>query len=143
MNEVTDARAVLFYDGACGLCSRVVQFTLRHEAEPRLLRFATLQGARGDDLRARHPRIGAIDSFVLLVGDVAAGSERALVRSDAAIELLSRCGLSGRFCAALARTFPSFVRDAVYDLVAAHRRTLVNATSCAMPCAGERHRFLD
>ena len=36
--------SIVFYDGACPLCSRVVRFVLKHERD-KTLKFAKLQGA--------------------------------------------------------------------------------------------------
>ena len=52
-------------------------------------------------------------------------------------------GVWGAF-ARVGAVVPRFVRDALYDLVARHRQRLAGAgTSCLMPTADERTRFLD
>ena len=40
--------SIVFYDGACPLCSRVVRFVLKHERD-KTLKFAKLQGAFAKD----------------------------------------------------------------------------------------------
>ena len=45
--------SVVFYDGVCGLCSRLVRFLLRRDRDGRLL-FAPLQGGLARAVLGRH-----------------------------------------------------------------------------------------
>ena len=44
---------IVFYDGVCGLCNRLVQFLLKHDREGRL-RFASLQSDFAAKVLGRH-----------------------------------------------------------------------------------------
>ncbi|MBL0170334.1 MAG: DUF393 domain-containing protein [Gemmatimonadaceae bacterium] len=134
---------VLLYDGACGLCAASVQFVLRHESpsRPSSLRFAPLQGAFGEVVRARHPDIRLIDS-VVWYEPLANGASRVRVRSEAALALLTQLGGKWRTLAVLVRLVPRPLRDALYDAIA-RRRTRLVAPACLRPPEHACHRFLD
>lgn len=134
--------AILFYDGTCGFCNGIVRFILQHE-RVRTLRFATLQGSVGEDLLRRHHEMCEIDSVVWLEPASAQESERVYVRSDAAFRVASYLGGTWRLTGLL-RVIPRGVRDAVYNLIARHRRRLTRGPAyCVVPRAEDRARFLD
>lgn len=133
---------VLLYDGTCGFCAESVQLVLRHDRR-RTLRFASLQGAFGADVRARHPALAGADSVAWLEPASPGRAERVLLRSDAALRVAGYLG--GWFhLARLAAILPRPLRDAGYDLVARHRHRLSgDGPSCLLPAPDARARFLD
>ena len=134
---------ILLYDGTCGLCARSVQFVLQHERRAKTLRFASLQGATGTAVRRRHPELESVDSVIWYAPAESSGAERVLVKSNAALEVLSYLGGGWRALAMLSRMAPRVLRDAVYDLVARHRHKLAGGDVCVLPTPEERVRFLD
>ena len=134
--------AILFYDGTCGLCNATVRFILDRERQHTLL-FATLQGPTGEELIRRHPKLGDIDSVVMLEPGSAESSERVYVRSDAAISVARYLGGFWRV-GVLALVIPRSVRDAIYDLIAKHRHNIVRGPAyCRVLDDEDRARFLD
>jgi predicted DCC family thiol-disulfide oxidoreductase YuxK len=133
---------VLLYDGACGFCADSVQLVLRHDRRGSL-RFAALQGAFGQAVRSRHPELDEVDSVVWVEPGEDGGSERTLVRSDAALRVARYLG--GPFhLARAAGLLPRAVRDAAYALVARHRHRLTaGGPRCLIPPPDVRERFLD
>jgi predicted DCC family thiol-disulfide oxidoreductase YuxK len=133
---------VLLYDGTCGFCAESVQLVLRHDRQ-RTLRFASLQGAFGSKVRARHPQLAGADTVVWLEPASNERSERVLLRSDAALRVAAYLG--GWFhLARFAAVLPRPVRDAAYNLVARHRHQLAGeAPNCLVPAPDARARFLD
>ena len=133
---------VLLYDGTCGFCADSVQLVLRHDRR-RTLRFASLQGPFGVDVRARHPELAQADTVVWVEPASSGRTERVLVRSDAALRVAAYLG--GWFhLVRLAAILPRPLRDAAYDLVARHRHQLSGGgPSCLVPAADARARFLD
>jgi predicted DCC family thiol-disulfide oxidoreductase YuxK len=133
---------VLLYDGTCGFCAESVQLVLRHDRR-RTLRFASLQGAFGAEVRARHPELAGADTVVWLEPGSNERSERVLLRSDAALRVAAYLG--GWFhLARVAAILPRPVRDAAYNLVARHRHQLTGeAPNCLVPAPDARARFLD
>jgi len=133
---MTGEHPLLLFDGECSLCSSAVQFVLKHERDSEL-RFAPLQGEVGRSTLSAHgldPE--TLDTLVV----VAEG--RALVRSDAAFELVRHLG-PWRVLRAL-RIVPRGLRDWVYDFVAKRRyRWFGKRDACWMPQPEHRGRFLD
>ena len=132
---------VLLFDDACGFCNAAVQTVLRHDKK-RTLRFASLHGEYGLDLRTRHPELNSIDSMVWFHPGHGNSGEFIAIRSDAA--LLAADYLGGLFrLAAIARVVPRRLRDAAYDFVARHRHKLSpSSKECFIPAPDQRSRFL-
>ena len=133
---------MLLYDGDCGFCARSVQFVLAHETARTgyRLRFAPLQGDFGSHVAAQFPSVAKANSVVWF--EPAGGTvSRTLIRSDAALSVLTYLGGAWRVLAWLGRAVPRPLRDAVYNAIAVRRHTLT-APACLLPSAGERARFL-
>ncbi|HEX7000026.1 MAG TPA: DCC1-like thiol-disulfide oxidoreductase family protein [Gammaproteobacteria bacterium] len=130
--------SLLVFDGVCVLCSRWVQFVLRHDRK-RQYRFAAMQTTTGRDLLARH----GIDpddpvSFLLLEGD------RAYTDTEALARVLQSFGSWWAGLAILVRVVPRFVRDPLYRAIARRRyRLFGRRDTCLVPPAGMSDRFLD
>lgn len=140
---MTRVSAILLFDGTCGFCARSVQFVLARERRHRTLRFASLQSSAGLEVRRRHPELAAVDSVIWLETSEA-GAERVLVRSSAGLRVLRYLGGVWSVAAALGTMVPRPIRDAVYDLIARHRHTIVrDAPSCLLPTPEQRARFID
>ena len=124
---------VIYFDGYCGLCDRLVRFVLPRDHRGRY-HFATLSGT----------------TAAARLGPEAAGSEtvvlddegRLRIRSDAALAILA--GLGGPWMLlGVLRVIPRPVRDAVYDWIARHRhRWFGRLEACRVPTPAERARFL-
>lgn len=133
--EGTDA--IVFFDGVCGLCNRVVDLLVRVDRERRL-RYAPLQGktaAKLLPLGSFDP--GAPDTFIFL------DKGQVYVRSDAALRLaqyLNRPWSWLRFF----RFVPRVVRDTAYRIVARNRYGWFGKLEvCRLPSAEERPLFFD
>ena len=132
---------VLLYDGTCGFCAESVQLVLRHDRRG-ALQFAALDGTFGREVRARHPELGRVDSVVWYDPGDDRSSDRLLTRSAAALRVARYLGGPWRF-ASVAVLIPRFLRDALYDLIARHRHSLVpGGPQCLVPTPDQRARFL-
>jgi predicted DCC family thiol-disulfide oxidoreductase YuxK len=135
--------AWVLFDGTCGLCDRTVQWLLRRDRTG-ALRFATLAGAIGEAVRARHPGLPQVDETILLVESPAGAGERVLLRSDAVLATVARLGATWRLVARLFRLVPRPLRDAAYRFVARRRRRWFGRlAACRVPTPEQRARFLD
>jgi predicted DCC family thiol-disulfide oxidoreductase YuxK len=137
------ANPVLLYDGVCGLCNRLVQFTLKHDHHD-LFRFASLQGPTAASILERHGASAAeLDTFYVAT-DFEQSGERLWARSDAAVFVLQELGGQWRALGAIFRILPRPLRDAAYNLVARNRyRIFGKFETCPMPDPRHRHKFLD
>jgi len=130
----TDA-PILFYDGACGLCDRAVQWCLRHDRRG-VLRFAPLQGPTYAAL-AMPDKPQALDTLVLL-------EDGALhVRSEAVRRVARHAGGMWSVLAGTSGVLPRGLRDTAYDFVARRRMRWFGAVdACRVPDPAVRARFL-
>ncbi|HSQ28281.1 MAG TPA: DCC1-like thiol-disulfide oxidoreductase family protein [Gemmatimonadaceae bacterium] len=139
-----DGSALLLYDGTCGFCAESVQFVLGHDRRRRELRFASLQGPTGTDVRGRHPELETVDSVIWYEPGSPGEREVILVRSSAVLRVLRYLGGAWRVLAWLGALVPRPLRDSVYDFVARHRHKLVRgAPVCVVPSEDQRARFID
>ena len=134
---VPSRRAIVLFDGVCGLCNWSIDFLLRHDRHG-ALRFAPLQSRAGQALLREHGLSPAEFSSVIVID----GSQ-VYCRSDAVLRALWRLGVFWRALAVLARVVPRSGRDAIYDWVARNRyRWFGQQSSCRIPTPDERQRFL-
>jgi len=140
-SPTTSADPILVYDGECGFCSATVQFVFRHERRRHNLRFGTLQGPTATTLRATHPALANVDSVIWYIPRTAQRPEKILVRSSAGLAVLTYLGGPWRLLAP-ARLIPRFLRDAVYNFIARHRRQIAPA-ACILQTPQQRARFIE
>ena len=133
---------ILLYDGTCGFCAESVQFVLARDPGGSL-RFAALDSTTGRDILARHPEVRGFDSVLFVDPANDTSPERVFAHSNAALRVATYLGGSWRWLQ-VARFVPSFIRDAVYRLVARHRHRLsAKGPLCVIPTERDRGRFLD
>jgi len=122
-----NSRAIVVFDGECGLCNGFVAWLIRHDAGGRFL-IAGSSGEVGHAVVARAGMEPEITASTLLVWDGAAH-----LRSAAVVAVARRLPWPWR-AAALIRIVPLTWRDAVYRFVAARRpRVHADDPSCGVP----------
>jgi predicted DCC family thiol-disulfide oxidoreductase YuxK len=128
---------VLLFDGVCNLCTGTVQWVIERDPEG-TFRFASLQSDAGQALlEAFDLPTDGFDSFVLVDGD------DYYAKSEAALRVAKRLGLPYSALTPFL-VVPPFIRDRVYDLVAANRyRIFGRRESCMMPSPEVEDRFLE
>ncbi|MEJ6686622.1 MAG: DCC1-like thiol-disulfide oxidoreductase family protein [Crocinitomicaceae bacterium] len=105
---------IVFYDGACALCSRVVRFILKQEKEENLF-FATLQG---DFAQSFLPKKGLLEINMRTFYFVQ--NNQVFQKSSAALKLIPY--LKWYFKIFLIFWIvPRFLRDSVYDFISKNR----------------------
>jgi predicted DCC family thiol-disulfide oxidoreductase YuxK len=128
--------ATILFDGVCNLCNGSVRFIIARDPAARF-RFAPLQSAAADALLREAGAVVPLPDSMVLVQD-----GRVFVRSDAALRVAR--GL--RFPWPLAYgciIVPRFIRDRVYDFIAAHRyRWFGRREHCMIPTPDLERRFL-
>lgn len=137
------SQTVVFYDGLCGLCDRLVRFLLTHDPEGRL-RFAPLQGAvaQRELVPAGHEPSDL--NTVLVIADYGTPQQRVLPRSRAVLHALSQLGGVWSALATIGSFVPTSLADAVYGMVAKRRyRIFGRFDTCPLPRPEWRARFLD
>lgn len=128
---------VILFDGVCNLCVFFVGFVIRRDPAEKFV-FASLQSEAGRRLVRDHGVPGDAMTSIILVEE-----SRYYWKSEAALRIFR--GLS--FPWPLLFPFvlvPRFIRDAVYDFVAAHRyRWFGKRDECMLPTPELKRRFLD
>jgi predicted DCC family thiol-disulfide oxidoreductase YuxK len=129
---------IIFFDGICGLCNRMVDFVLREDQERRFLH-SPLQGETFRNLKRDHPETLETNSiFVLRRGPE---KEILLQKSDALIYIADNLPRH-RWLAVIGRILPAPIRDAAYRVIAATRYLWGKRDLCRIPTPEERARFL-
>jgi predicted DCC family thiol-disulfide oxidoreductase YuxK len=132
-------RAILFFDGDCGLCSRSVRFFMRQDTGEHLC-FAPIQGETAAALLDADRR--AALSTVVYRRPVPAGGHEVLIRSEAVLRLLIDLRSPWRWVAYPALCIPRGWRDGLYDWVARNRHRFGAKSACALPEPSEHARLL-
>jgi len=134
---------IVFYDGVCGLCNRLVQFLLKHDREGRL-RFASLQSDFAAKVLGRHGFDPKDLDTVHVVENYDRPDERVLQRSDAILRAGRELGGFWSASSSISKIVPRPLRDVVYKLVATNRyRMFGKFDTCMLPDPSQRSRFLD
>ncbi|MEC7985911.1 MAG: DCC1-like thiol-disulfide oxidoreductase family protein [Myxococcota bacterium] len=133
---------IIFYDGVCGLCNHVVQFTLKRDKKG-MFRYAALQSAFAEEIL---PPYGGkpkdLNTLYVLVGHPESKAQL-LHKSTAALFVLRNLGGFWRLLS-LGRILPTFLRDFMYDMVARSRYSIFGKQdSCMLPKPEWSDRFLD
>jgi len=138
MSGVLPAHLVLF-DGVCGFCQRSVRLLIRLDRRKRL-HFAALAGETGRDILKMNPIFQNAESMLFVRTDER--GTQLFQRSTAFIQIL--CALGGLWrLAKLLLLIPRFLRDAIYNGIAAHRYEWFGRTeTCPVPAPEVRERFL-
>jgi predicted DCC family thiol-disulfide oxidoreductase YuxK len=133
---------LVLYDGVCGLCSRVLQFLLRHDHRG-VFNFASLQSATGQATVARWGGDPEALSSFYVVADFRTSAARVFIRSDAALFVAGQLGWPWKTIRA-AGILPKALRDRLYDVVARTRyRVFGRSEQCLLPSPEFRSRFVD
>lgn len=128
--------SVILFDGICNLCNSFVQFVIRHDRK-NTFRFAALQSDFAQDLLAKHAVfLEGINTVVLIENGTV------YFKSTAALRILKRLN-GGWKLAYIFIAVPTFIRDAVYHLVAKKRyKWFGKQDSCMIPTDELRKKFL-
>jgi predicted DCC family thiol-disulfide oxidoreductase YuxK len=128
---------ILFYDGVCGLCDRLVQFVLRRDRRARF-RFAALQSDVATQTLGHFGKDPEdLDTMYALTDD-----GRLLQKGRAILYVVRQLGLPWSILGVFS-ILPTVVIDWFYDRVANNRyRIWGKRDSCRLPSGDERARFL-
>ena len=126
---------IMFYDGECGLCSRTVQWSLKHDKRG-IVQFAPIQGST-------YASFDAPDKPTDISTMVLAEGNQLFTKSTGALHLLKNMGGIWSLVGSVGLICPTFLRDRIYDAVAKRRlKFFGTANACALPSAENRTRFL-
>lgn len=138
----SQTKAIVLYDGVCGLCNRAVQFLLKRDRHDRL-QFASLQSDVAARVLQRHGMDAKSLDTVYAVLNYGEPDETLLAKGDAFLFFAKSIG--GIWSVArVGRIIPRGVRNWLYDFVARHRyQVFGKSESCMLPDPKQRHKFLE
>jgi Uncharacterized protein conserved in bacteria len=137
-----EAKAIVLYDGVCGLCNRAVQFLLKRDRHDRL-QFASLQSDLAAKVLNRHGMNPKGLDTVYAVLNYGEPNETLLAKGDAFLFFAGV--IDGVWSvASVVKVVPRPVRNWLYDFVARHRyQVFGKSESCMLPDPKQRHKFLE
>jgi predicted DCC family thiol-disulfide oxidoreductase YuxK len=127
---------VWLFDGHCILCSRAVQYHLKHEKNDEV-RFVAIQANEGRAL-AKSYNIDPDNpnSFLFITNG------HAYEKSDGVLQLLKHVGGPARILS-VGAIVPHVLRDWLYDRIAQNRYSLFGKSEvCHLPQQKHQHRFV-
>lgn len=127
-------KEIVFYDGACGLCNKYVQFILKNRK--RTFYFAPLQSKLAEKLLESHHISINMDTLYYLEND------KVYDKSTAALKIAKGLRFPYNLFSIVRIIVPKFLRDAVYRQVS-QRRFNRYARMCMLPTEEERKYFLE
>lgn len=128
-------RAVIFFDGVCGLCNRSVDFVMRRDRRG-VFHVTPLQGETAGQLLDPADR-EQLGSLVVRIDG------RTFRRSAGVARILWRLGPVWKLLGGLLWLIPLPLRDLGYRVIASNRyRLFGKKETCRLPTESERARFL-
>ena len=133
---------LVLYDGVCGLCSRLLQFLLKHDRRA-VFSFASLQSATGKAMVARSGGNPEDLTSFYVFADFRTPDARVFTRSGAALFVAGELGWPWKVMR-VAGVLPTALLDRLYDVVARTRyRIFGRRDLCLIPPAEFRSRFVE
>ncbi|WP_462251084.1 thiol-disulfide oxidoreductase DCC family protein [Ekhidna sp.] len=133
----TIEKPIIFFDGVCNLCNSSVQFVIKRDKNEKF-DFSSLQSDFAKKSLANEDvKADDLQSIVLKDGN------KILNKSSAALTIAKN--LNGLWPALyLFMIIPKFIRDWVYDLIAANRyKWFGKLDECMIPSPELKSRFID
>jgi predicted DCC family thiol-disulfide oxidoreductase YuxK len=142
-SDPIEGRALMLYDGLCGVCNSAVQWVIKRDHADR---FAPQQSPVAGAILSRH----GIDhetmlenNSVYLVLDAGSEDERLFTQSDVTVNMLILLGGRWRVLGKMLRAVPLFARNAAYRMFARNRYRLRGQYEvCPIPSEAERMKFV-
>jgi len=127
---------ILLFDGVCNLCNGAVNWVIDRDKK-NLIHFAAMQSDFGQK-RLAELGLEHLPMNSLILDD----NGTIYIKSNAAFRIASLIGGVWQYAVVL-KIFPLFVRDAVYDYVAANRYKWFGQTEqCRIPTPELKAKFL-
>ena len=129
--------SLILFDGVCNLCNGFVQFVIERDKNAKFM-FASLQSEAAQNiLKPFDFSIEELKTIVLVENG------KIYLRSRAVLRIASQLGGAWKLSAML-YVFPSFISDAVYNLISKYRYKLFGKKdSCMIPTPELKQRFID
>lgn len=131
---------LVFYDGNCGLCDRIVQFLLQKDKKQRFV-FAPLQGETASNYLKYLPVETRFTDSLILIENYRSSYPRVSLLAKAALRIAWLLDWPWLLIGWLS-IFPGWMFDWIYRLIASNRHYFFPHTQCMMPPPNQQNRFL-
>jgi predicted DCC family thiol-disulfide oxidoreductase YuxK len=127
---------IILFDGVCNFCDSAVNFVLKQDKKG-IFRFAPLQSEAGQKLLHQYNlSTEDFDSFVLIENG------KVYKKSSASLKVMNKLPWYWKE-AQILWIVPGFLRNAIYDFIAANRyKWFGKKEQCMVPTAELKSRFL-
>ncbi|GES96536.1 thiol-disulfide oxidoreductase DCC family protein [Rhizophagus clarus] len=123
---------IVLYDGVCNICNSSIQFAMKRNSKPPIVRYASLQS------KIDYSTDEVIDAELSLLPQ-----PELFMKSDASLELVKYLDYPWPITY-IFKIFPKSFRDGIYDWWARNRYQNFGKTdSCQAPMSGWEERILD
>jgi predicted DCC family thiol-disulfide oxidoreductase YuxK len=136
---ISEYKAILFYDGDCGLCSRSIRFLMKRDRYG-WLHYAPIQGETAASMLNESLRENP--STIVYLRRAQSGENEILLKSEAVLQALIDIRSHWRWLAASAHYLPKSWRDSAYDWIARNRLRFFGNESCALANETAQARLL-
>ncbi|MFT6069044.1 MAG: putative DCC family thiol-disulfide oxidoreductase YuxK [Bacteriovoracaceae bacterium] len=128
-------KPILFFDGVCSLCNGFVDFIFKYDLKEKFL-VSSLQGKKASEVLPKS-LVTDLNTIVLYKDG------KSIQKSTAVLLVLKELSFPWNL-ATLFLLIPAFIRDFFYMRVSVNRYLMFGKkSSCRLPTASERSRFLD
>ena len=114
-NELSN---IILFDGVCNFCNKWVDIMLQLDTGKKF-KFCALQSPKGKELLLEIGKNADDISTVVLIKSL--GKKEAYYKSDAVLKVVEQLGLPLMAASAVGSTIPLFIRNGLYNEVAANR----------------------
>ena len=129
-------KSTIFFDGYCILCSRTIQFIIKHDSK-KIFQFVPIQSDVGQSLIKPFNISFPIPQTVLLLEN-----NHLYKRSAAVLKIIRQLDWPIKYLYFLILV-PAFLRDGIYCIISKHRYTWFGQNNnCYMPTVENLDRFL-
>lgn len=137
MTQSNNFMPIILFDGVCNFCNRTVNVIIEHDKAVKF-QFAASQTQAGINILQKFRLDQKASASVILIDN-----DKVYTKTDAVIQIAQQLSGWPRLFIGL-KFIPKFLRDFGYDLIAKNRYALFGKrTTCRIPEASERHRFLE
>lgn len=131
---------LVFYDGNCGLCDRVVQYVFKNDKKEQFV-FAPLQGETASKYLRNLPLEIRYSDSLILIENYRSPYPKVHILSKGALRIAWLLGWPWMLVGFLS-FLPGILFDWIYRLVAANRHRFFPQDQCFIPPANKKERFL-
>lgn len=131
-----DDRKIIFYDGDCMLCNRLIMFIMNKDIKD--VYFSPLQSAFAQQyLEPLGVDASRKSSVYFTVGG------KIFSKSTAVLNILASISPGYVLLSRILAIVPTALRDLVYDLVAKYRQRIFREKVCLLPTPEQRKKILE